>query len=108
VETASRINPQAARPPLDMLASFGAQVSNLPAGHVLLTEPNFVAAPPVGFETEGALKVGDGVIVSTFDYGCLWQGERRGQTPSREEIRAAHEWGANLLAYALARHRQAS
>ena len=95
---------------LDMLASFGTTVNALPADHPLLSEPNFFAAPPVGFETDGrpVLKVGEGVIVSTCDYGCLWQGERRGRAASREEIRAAHEWGSNLMAYAVARRAQAN
>ena len=95
---------------LDMLASFGTTVAALPADHPLLSEPNFFAAPPVGFETDGVpgLKVGEGVIVSACDYGCLWQGERRGRAASREEIRAAHEWGSNLMAYAVARRAQAN
>jgi hypothetical protein len=50
--------------------------------------------------------VGEGVILSACDYGCLWQGERRGQAASREEIRAAHEWGSNIIAYAAARRAQ--
>ncbi len=93
---------------LDMLSSFGTTLTDLPADHVLLNEPNFFAVPPVGFETEGtpSIKVGEGVILSSCDYGCLWQGERRGQAASREEIRAAHEWGSNIMAYAVARHAQ--
>ena len=56
-------------------------------------------APPQGFETEGSphLLVGEGLILSTFDYGCLWQAQRRGRPASREEIRSAMEWGENLI-----------
>jgi hypothetical protein len=95
---------------LDMLSSFGITLTALPADHVLLSEPNFFAALPIGFETNGVpnLKVGEGVIMSSCDYGCLWQGERRGQAASREEIRAAHEWGNNIIAYAAARRAQAN
>ena len=95
---------------LDMLSSFGTIINALPADHPLLSEQNFFAAPPVGFETDGvpSLKVGEGVIMSSCDYGCLWQGERRGQAASREEIRAAHEWGSNLIAYAAARRAEAN
>ena len=95
---------------LDMLSSFGTTLNALPADHFLLCEPNFFATPPVGFETDGvpSIKVGEGVIMSACDYGCLWQGERRGQTASREEIRAAHEWGSNIIAYAAARRAQAN
>jgi hypothetical protein len=95
---------------LDMLSSFGLQATDLPPDHILLSEPNFFAVPPAGYDTveTSSLKVGDGVIVSTYDYGCVWQGERHGQPATREEIRAAHEWGTNIVAYALARRRQAN
>jgi hypothetical protein len=94
---------------LDLLSSFGVKVSDLEAGHALLTDPNLFGVPPAGFETEGTpgLKLGDGVIISTFDYGCLWQGERRGRPATREEIRAALEFGGNVVAHALARRKQA-
>jgi len=104
----------------DLLASFGISCQEpLPGGNLLL-EPYLFAAPPPGFETEGTPRVlvgtaaGTGpqgeaqrsgqVIWSMCDYGCLWQGERRGRAASREEIRTAIEWGANLIAYALKHH----
>jgi hypothetical protein len=40
------------------------------------------------------------IVVSTCDYGCLWQGDRRAGPADREDIRAALEFGANLVAYA--------
>ena len=84
----------------DLLASMGVQLEPLLPDHPLLTEPYLFAAPPPGFETEGQIRVGGGVVFSTFDYGCLWGAVRRDRPPSREEIRAAMEWGANLVAYA--------
>jgi hypothetical protein len=95
---------------LDLLASMGVELETLPPDHRLLVEPFLFAAPPPGFETEGTpeILVGGGVFLSTFDYGCLWRGERRGGSASREEIRTAMEWGTNLLAYAAARRRQAN
>jgi len=95
---------------LDMLASFGTTVAAPPADHPLLSEPNFFAAPPVGFETDGlpALKVGEGVIVSAWDYGCLWQGERRGRAASREEIRAARNRIRHEIAAPFVRRAQAN
>jgi hypothetical protein len=30
----------------------------------------------------------------------LWQGQQRDILPSREQIRSAVEWGANIIAYA--------
>jgi hypothetical protein len=90
---------------LDLLASMGVQLQEVPPGHRLLVDPYLFAAPPPGFETEGPPRVlvGEGVVLSHSDYGCLWQGERRGRPASREEIRAALEWGENLVAYALGR-----
>ena len=63
----------------DMLESFGAQLTEIPDGHPLLTEPHFFARPPVGYETDEAaigkasFKVGEGVFFSTYDYGCVWR-----------------------------------
>jgi hypothetical protein len=93
----------------DLLASMGIQMKELAGDHPLLFEPHLFATPPPGFETEGApaMLVGGGVIFSANDYGCLWQGKRRGRPASREEIRSAMDWGANLLAYAIERQKNA-
>jgi hypothetical protein len=92
----------------DLLSTLGLKLEDLPPDHSLLDEPSFFAAPPPGFETNGksSLQVTDGVIFSTYDYGCLWQGERRGGTPSREDIRSALEWGHNIVTYALQRRKR--
>ncbi len=90
---------------LDLLSSFGQQIDDLPINHSLLAEPNLFSAPPAGFDASGKIRIGGGVIVSTFDYGCLWQGEKRGGAASREEIRSAHEWGENIVAYAMTRRK---
>jgi hypothetical protein len=89
----------------DLFSSLGLRLEDLAPGHDLLTEPALFAAPPAGFETEGAarLRVAPGVVLSSADYGCLWQGERRGGAAGREAIRAAHEFGGNLLALAQTR-----
>jgi Domain of unknown function (DUF4159) len=86
----------------DLVSSFGLQLADITVGHELLTTPNLFAALPPGYETQGKprLQEGGGVIFSTYDYANLWQGERRGGPASREEIRTAHEFGINLLAYA--------
>ncbi|MBI1879374.1 MAG: DUF4159 domain-containing protein [Chloroflexi bacterium] len=92
---------------LNFLESVDLEVEPIPAGHRLLIEPYLFGAPPPGFETKGKsdVLVGDGVIISTREYGRLWQGERRDGVASREEIRSAIEWGGNILAYARERHR---
>lgn len=87
---------------LNMLKTLGLTVGDVPPGHRLLTDPYLFAVPPVGFETEAflQLRVGDGVIFSSHNYGRLWQGQLRSGAPSREQIRTAVEWGANIIAYA--------
>jgi hypothetical protein len=99
----------------DLLASLGVEPSPLPAGHALMEDPYLFAALPAGFETADARSLSLGglaqeagsVVMSTYDYGCLWAGERRGRSATREEIRAALEWGTNLVAYALQRQQRA-
>ena len=89
----------------DLLAALGVTLAPLERGHELLSEPYLFAVPPAGYgEQEGpCLSLGDGVLLSTADFGCLWQGER-GQGPAgREEIRTALEWGANIMAFAMRR-----
>ncbi len=91
-----------------LISAMGVQMEELRAGHSLLAEPNLFASVPSGFETQGtpAVRAGDGVVFSACDYGCLWQGERRSGAASREHIRSAQEWGANLLAFAAERQRK--
>ncbi len=95
---------------LDALTSLGVTLEPTRLGHRLFTEPTLFGVPPAGFETKGIteFRLGGGVIFTTGDYGCLWQGERRGRPALREEIRSAHEWGANLLAFAAARRHEAA
>ena len=75
--------------------------------HDLLRQPFLFGAPPPGFETTGSpgLRIGGGVIASTYDYGCLWQGARRDGPASREDIRAAMEWASNLFSWVQNRRR---
>jgi hypothetical protein len=78
------------------------------SSHSLLRTPHLFGLPADGYESRGtpSLQAGEGVIFSTFDYGCIWRGERRGRPASRSEIRNAIEWGENLLAYAAERQRR--
>ncbi len=77
-----------------LLSDLGIRLDDLPAGHRLLKEPYLFPAPP-----QGEVQVGEGVVFSSGDYGCLWQGLGE----SREAVRAAVEWGVNLVAYAIER-----
>lgn len=83
------------------------QIRPIQAPHPLLEEPYLFAAPPSGFANWGkaVVQVADGVIWSMADYGCLWAGEQSDSSPSREDIRAAIEWGSNIIEYALKRRK---
>lgn len=89
----------------DLLAALGLTLAPLESGHELLSNPYLFASPPAGGADveQPRLSIGDGVLLSTADYGCLWQGERCQGPAGREEIRAAMEWGANIMASALRR-----
>ncbi len=94
----------------ELFSSLGAKLDNVATGHDLLVEPNLFAAPPVGYETDGLpiVRAGDGVVICSADYGCLWQGERRSGAAGRDAIRTAHEFGGNVLAWAAARRQAAA
>lgn len=91
---------------MDLLSSFGIKLEEVKTGHEILNTPNLFGSLPAGFEGagKGKLMIGGGVVFSSADYASVWRGEQRGGPASREDIRAAHEWGANLVAYALSRH----
>ena len=94
---------------LNFLTSKDMKAAPLIGGHRLLTQPYLFNTPPPGYEPDNPLvEVSEGVIFSRRNYGRLWQGERRDQLASREEIRAATEWGSNLMTYALNRWRKLS
>lgn len=86
---------------MELMSSIGVTLQPLPEGHPLLRAPHFFAMPPEGFETQGTQRIlaGERVLFSTFDYGCMWQGRRRGRAAGRSEIRNALEFGQNLVAY---------
>jgi hypothetical protein len=90
------------------IKDMGVNLEPLPSRHSLLLRPHLFAAPPAGFEDEGSVEVlvGEGVVFSSRGYGRLWYGEHRDGPPTREAIRSAVEWGANLVAFALGRRQQ--
>ncbi len=83
------------------------QIRPIKAPHPLLEEPYLFGAPPSGFAnwSKAVVQVDGGVIWSMADYGCLWAGEQSGKPASREDIRAAIEWGSNIIEYALKRRK---
>jgi len=69
------------------------------SGHPLFTSRYLFAAPPVALEPAGVVVEANRIIITTGDYGCLWEGrgQERVDPPSREVLRAAQEFGANAL-----------
>jgi hypothetical protein len=92
-----------------LFGALGVKLESVGAGHRLMLGPALFNTPPAGFETGGSpqLQAGPGVVYSTADYGCLWNGERRNGPATREEIRAAHEFGLNVLDWAQERAHRA-
>jgi hypothetical protein len=86
----------------DMFSTFGFTLTAVNRRQEIFQQPNVFATPPAGYVvSQESLRVGDRLLYSPFDYACLWQGEQDNNTPSRESIRAAYEFGENLLTYLL-------
>jgi hypothetical protein len=90
---------------LDLLSSLGQKIDDLPRDHALLNEPHFFAQPPAGYDANApsSIQLSHNVIVSSGDYGCVWQGERRSGPANRADIRSALEFGENMVTYAVKR-----
>ena len=67
--------------------------------HPLLLSRHVLAGPPLTVRGESPLLEGGGIILSTSDYGCAWQGGPRNQPFGRERIRAALELGVNAAVF---------
>ncbi|MGL4649160.1 MAG: DUF4159 domain-containing protein [Caldilineaceae bacterium] len=91
----------------ELIQAMGLTLSPAPEGHLLMRDPYLFATPPDGYETQSGsrLLITDGVVFSSFDYGCIWRGQRRGRPAGRSEIRNAMEFGENLVALAQRRKR---
>jgi hypothetical protein len=86
----------------DLFSTFGFTLNAVPRRHALFTQPHMFAAPPPGYVfSSESIRVGDRILYSPFDYACLWQGEQDNTLPTRETIRAAYEFGENLLKFVL-------
>lgn len=87
IELASRLNRQPIQPRL---------------GHPLLSANYLFSNPPAGIDPTGVVVEASRMIIATSDYGCLWEGkgQERAEAPTREVLRAAQEFGSNILFYA--------
>ncbi len=92
---------------VDLAAQIGVTLAPLAGDHPLLTQPHLFSAPPSGYERDVEVLVGDGFVLSNANYGGLWNGKAKDHDPARGEIRAAMEWGENLLAYVAERRQRA-
>jgi hypothetical protein len=99
-------------PPADntfigLVNAFGQTLTPIDSSHSLFRSPYLFAQPALGFETQGSpmFRVADGILMSSYDYGCIWRGERRGRPAQRGEIRDAQEFGANLIFWAAAQRK---
>jgi hypothetical protein len=84
---------------VNLCVHLGMNLNPVTRDHPLLSEPHRFAVPPEGYEKDGTLLAGDGIVLSTYNYGRLWFGESAQGTPSRESIRSGMEWGVNLLTH---------
>ena len=91
-----------------LLDAMNQKPEPLQSGHCLLTTPYLFSTPPAGFKPDSAAEVlvAPGIIVSSANYGPVWQGEIVQGAPSREHLRSAAEWGSNVLTYAWDRYRR--
>ncbi len=88
---------------LDVLTSLGVKLTPVTPDQRLMHTPHLFAALPAGYDGAPSVQIADGVVFSSADFGCVWQGEQRAGATPREAIRSALEWGANLLDLAVAR-----
>lgn len=94
---------------VSLVSNLELTYQDLSLDHDLLLKPFSFASIPEGARDEGTIKVGydqagAGLIYSPRQYGHLWQrGQALRHPPSREALRSAIEWCANLVLYAAAR-----
>lgn len=85
---------------------LGSSLQPVARPHPLLSARHVFAEPPLtGKKDETTLAEGGGLVLSTVDYGCAWQGGAADKPLPRETIRAALELGVNVAVYARQRQR---
>ncbi|MEI6512707.1 MAG: DUF4159 domain-containing protein [bacterium] len=90
----------------DALATeLGEKLGDVKRGHDLLKTRHLFSDAPEG-AAKASVKAGNGLVVSSGDYGTAWQGGSKEKGLSREVIRAALEFGVNVAVYAYTRVNQ--
>ena len=89
-----------------LLDSLAIKIKEPEAGNPILETPYLFSEPPTGFDNAAAsiFRIGSGIIYTNAFYAGLWQAQSKQGPPSRELIRSAQEWGANLIMFAAQRH----
>ncbi len=82
--------------------ALGRKPQPVTRNHQLLIARHVFSAPPPG-AVAGQLFEGDGLLLSTSDYTCAWNGGTADKALDRSAIRTAVEFAENMLAYALIR-----
>ncbi len=88
-----------ARSYTDFTMQAGRRLANIERGHALLTARHVFGGPPPGGVASTMLLEDGGLIYSTADYGCAWQGGALQAPLQRGAIRDALEMGVNLALY---------
>jgi hypothetical protein len=95
---------------LEIVKKLNSKMKPVPAGHPIFSSHHVFAGPPAGAEQKGELLIDESgsILFSSFNYGGAWQGvlDKVDGVESRERIRAAQEFGLNILAFAAYRRRR--
>ncbi len=101
-ESCAAVESDGQRQLVALAQAVGRQPQPVKRDHPLLTAHHVFSAAPPG-AGEGLIYESDGLILSSADYACAWNGGTPKNALSRDQIRTAVEFAENLLAYALAR-----
>ena len=88
-----------------LAGALGCSLAPVARWHPVLTARHVFGEPPLVGQDGASLAEGGGLVLSTADYGCAWQGGHGERPLPREAIRAALELGVNVAVYGRQRQR---
>ena len=83
----------------ELAIRLGKDLAPVRQGHPLLTSLHIFGGAPDGIDGPATIMADGGLVYSSGDFGCLWNGGRSDPPAPRETIRSAVELGINLCAY---------
>lgn len=99
---------EAAKRGMEVVAqAAGRKPKPVDRNHPLLTARHVFSAPPPG-AVAGQLFEAEGLLLSSADYSCAWNGGSADKPLPRADIRTAVEFAENMLAYAQLRRIEAT